>query len=82
MDVIFFRWQSNLCLFLHFSGPGASADEGAFPEQIEAANVAKECLLEATKGDSKVGTIWVNLSNAYYVLGDHKNARRCLEQVL
>ncbi|CAA6659629.1 unnamed protein product [Spirodela intermedia] len=54
------------------SGPGASADEGAFPEQIEAANVAKECLLEATKGDSKVGTIWVNLSNAYYVLGDHK----------
>ncbi|XP_078432986.1 tetratricopeptide repeat (TPR)-containing protein isoform X2 [Wolffia australiana] len=61
------------------SGPGTGANKGASTEQVEAANVAKECLIEATKADSKVGTIWVNLSNAYYVLGDHESARRCLE---
>ncbi|MQM01736.1 hypothetical protein Taro_034493 [Colocasia esculenta] len=63
------------------AGAGASAGEGAFPDQIEAANVAKECLIAAAKADCKAGRIWLNLANAYYVAGDHKNARRCLEQV-
>lgn len=61
-------------------GPGANAGEGAFLQQIEAATVAKECLLATLKSDIRSGTIWVNLANAYYVLGDHRSAKKCLEK--
>ncbi|XP_074564611.1 uncharacterized protein LOC141821132 isoform X2 [Curcuma longa] len=61
-------------------GPGANAGEGAFLQQIEAATVAKECLLATLKSDLRSGTIWVNLGNAYYVLGDHRSAKKCLEK--
>ncbi|XP_042439091.1 probable UDP-N-acetylglucosamine--peptide N-acetylglucosaminyltransferase SPINDLY isoform X3 [Zingiber officinale] len=61
-------------------GPGANAGQGAFLQQIEAATVAKECLLATLKSDLRSGTIWVNLANAYYVLGDHRSAKQCLEK--
>lgn len=67
---------------LNILGPGANAGEGAFLQQIEAATVAKECLLAMLKSDIRSGTIWVNLANAYYVLGDHRSAKKCLEKVV
>ncbi|KAG6477302.1 hypothetical protein ZIOFF_066555 [Zingiber officinale] len=65
---------------LNILGPGANAGQGAFLQQIEAATVAKECLLATLKSDLRSGTIWVNLANAYYVLGDHRSAKQCLEK--
>ncbi|KAJ0972465.1 hypothetical protein J5N97_020424 [Dioscorea zingiberensis] len=59
---------------------GAGAGEGAASHQVEATNVAKECLLAAIKSDPKSGPLWVNLANVYYVAGDHRNAKKCLEQ--
>ncbi|XP_010927572.2 uncharacterized protein [Elaeis guineensis] len=61
-------------------GPGANAGEGAYPHQVEAATVAKVCLTAAVKAEPKAGALWVNLANAYYVAGDHRNAKKCLEQ--
>ncbi|PHT44934.1 hypothetical protein CQW23_14092 [Capsicum baccatum] len=49
------------------------------PDQITATNVAKECLLEALKADSKVAHIWTNLANAYYLMSDHRSSAKCLE---
>ncbi|XP_064934565.1 probable UDP-N-acetylglucosamine--peptide N-acetylglucosaminyltransferase SPINDLY isoform X2 [Musa acuminata AAA Group] len=61
-------------------GPGANAGEGAFVHQVEATTVAKECLLVAVKADPRAGPLWVNLANAYYVSGDHRSAKKCLEK--
>ncbi|KAM0946615.1 putative protein O-GlcNAc transferase [Dioscorea sansibarensis] len=63
------------------TGAGAGAGEGADPHQVEATAVAKECLLAAIKSDPKSGPLWVNLASAYDVAGDHRNAKKCLEQV-
>ena len=71
----------ELIQVLKFSGAGASAGEGADPHQVEATAVAKECLLAAIKSDPKSGPLWVNLASAYDVAGDHRNAKKCLEQV-
>ena len=70
--------------FLHnkFSGAGASAGEGASSEQVEAVNVAKECLLAALKVDPKAAHVWANLADAYYMIGDHRSSSKCLEKVL
>lgn len=65
-----------------YSGAGANAGDGASGDQITAANVAKECLLTALKIDSKAAHLWGNLSNAYYMAGDHKSSGKCLEKVL
>uniref|UniRef100_A0A6V7QT76 UDP-N-acetylglucosamine--peptide N-acetylglucosaminyltransferase SPINDLY n=1 Tax=Ananas comosus var. bracteatus TaxID=296719 RepID=A0A6V7QT76_ANACO len=62
------------------AGPGANAGEGPYPHQVEAVSVAKECLMAAIKADPKAASLWVNLSNAYDVAGEHRNSRRCLEQ--
>ncbi|WOL03670.1 putative UDP-N-acetylglucosamine--peptide N-acetylglucosaminyltransferase SPINDLY [Canna indica] len=61
-------------------GPGANAGEAAFVHQMEAATVAKECLLVAVKADPRAGPLWVNLANAYFVSGDHRSAKKCLEK--
>lgn len=50
--------------------------------QVEATTVAKECLLVAVKADPRAGPLWVNLANAYYVSGDHRSAKKCLEKVI
>lgn len=63
------------------TGPGANAGEGAYPHQVEAATVAKVCLTASVKAEPKAGALWVNLANAYYVAGDHRKAKKCLEQV-
>lgn len=65
-----------------FLGAGASAGEGASLDQIEAVNVAKECLLAALKVDPKAAHIWATLANAYYLTGDHRSSSKCLEKVL
>nr|DAD45105.1 TPA_asm: hypothetical protein HUJ06_003335 [Nelumbo nucifera] len=62
------------------AGAGASAGEGACMPHVAAANVAKECLLAAVRSDPRAAHIWVNLANAYYLAGDHKSARKCLEK--
>ncbi|KAH7867029.1 hypothetical protein Vadar_028035 [Vaccinium darrowii] len=62
------------------AGAGANAGDGASGDQITAANVAKECLLTALKIDSKAAHLWGNLSNAYYMAGDHKSSGKCLEK--
>lgn len=64
-----------------YSGTGANASDGASGDQVTAANVAKECLLNALKMDSKAAHLWGNLSNAYYMSGDHKSSGKCLEKV-
>ncbi|XP_020260277.1 probable UDP-N-acetylglucosamine--peptide N-acetylglucosaminyltransferase SPINDLY isoform X2 [Asparagus officinalis] len=61
-------------------GPGANAGEGAYVQQVEAGTVAKDCLLAALRVDPKAGPLWVNLANAYQVVGDYRNAKKCLEQ--
>ncbi|KAG0501672.1 hypothetical protein HPP92_001744 [Vanilla planifolia] len=63
------------------AGPGANSGEGACPHKIEAATVARDCLLAAIKADSKCGPLWINLSNAYNLLRDHHNTRKCLDKV-
>ncbi|XP_077253079.1 tetratricopeptide repeat (TPR)-containing protein [Tasmannia lanceolata] len=62
------------------AGAGANASEVACACQVEAANVAKECFTVAAKADPKAGEIWMNLSSAYYLAGDHRSAGKCLEQ--
>jgi Tfp pilus assembly protein PilF len=54
---------------------------GPYLHQKEALSVAKECLLAAVKADPKATSVWVNLANAYYMASEHKNSKRCLEQV-
>ena len=49
--------------------------------QKEALVVAKECLLAAVRSDPKAASVWVNLANAYHMVGEHINSKRCLEQV-
>ena len=63
------------------TGAGASAAEGASVDQAMAVNVAKECLLAATKADAKSAHIWANLANAFYMSGDHRSSSKCLEKV-
>ncbi|XP_078173752.1 tetratricopeptide repeat (TPR)-containing protein isoform X1 [Carex rostrata] len=62
------------------AGPGAFAGEGHHSNQVEGINVAKECLLAAVKAEPKAAQLWVNLANAYYLAGEHTNAKSCLEQ--
>ncbi|WCJ36188.1 tetratricopeptide repeat (TPR)-containing protein [Euphorbia peplus] len=62
------------------AGAGANADESASADQVEAINVAKECLLAALKVDPKASHTWANLANAYYLSGDHKSSSKCLEK--
>ncbi|OAY47888.1 probable UDP-N-acetylglucosamine--peptide N-acetylglucosaminyltransferase SPINDLY [Manihot esculenta] len=62
------------------AGAGSSAGEGASLDQIEAVNVAKECLLAALKVDPKAAHIWATLANAYYLTGDHRSSSKCLEK--
>ncbi|KAG9138003.1 hypothetical protein Leryth_001276 [Lithospermum erythrorhizon] len=62
------------------AGAGANACEEASADQAAAANVAKECLLAAIKGDPKAAHIWMNLANAYHLIGDHKSSAKCLEK--
>lgn len=74
-----FRFFSHS--FIQFPGPGANAEE-AYAQQIEAGRSAKMCLLAALKADPKAGPLWVNLANAYQMVGDYKKAKKCLEQVV
>lgn len=71
-----------LSLYENKTGPGAFAGEGHHSNQVEGINVAKECLLAAVKAEPKAAQLWVNLANAYYLAGEHTNAKSCLEQVI
>ncbi|KAI4336262.1 hypothetical protein L6164_014808 [Bauhinia variegata] len=62
------------------AGAGASAAESTSTDQVMAINVAKECLLAATKADAKSAHIWANLANAFYMSGDHRSSSKCLEK--
>lgn len=62
------------------AGAGANAGVGASVDQAEAINVAKECLLAALKLEPKAAHIWANLANAYFMIGDHRSASKCLEK--
>ncbi|PKA65703.1 T-complex protein 1 subunit epsilon [Apostasia shenzhenica] len=64
------------CVF----GPGAGAADGANQNIVEAATVARDCLLAAAKADPKFGPLWVNLAIAYSVIQDYAKAKRCLEK--
>ncbi|KAL5215634.1 hypothetical protein ABZP36_007035, partial [Zizania latifolia] len=59
---------------------GGNVSAGSYLYQKEGLAVAKECLLAAVKADPKAASAWINLANAYYMAGEHKNSRRCLEQ--
>ncbi|KAI6682767.1 hypothetical protein NL676_028680 [Syzygium grande] len=61
-------------------GAGANAGVGALVDQLTAVNLAKECLLTALKSDPKASHIWINLADAYYMIGDHRNSSKCLEK--
>ncbi|XP_030458213.2 probable UDP-N-acetylglucosamine--peptide N-acetylglucosaminyltransferase SEC [Syzygium oleosum] len=61
-------------------GAGANAGVGALVDQLTAVNLAKECLLTALKSDPKASHIWINLADAYYTIGDHRNSSKCLEK--
>ena len=63
------------------SGAGGNVSAGPYLHQKEALAVAKECLLAAVKADPKAASVWVNLANAYYMAGEHRNSKKCLEQV-
>lgn len=63
------------------SGAGGNVSTGSYLHQKEALVVAKECLLAAVKADPRAASVWVNLANAYYMDGEHRNSKRCLEQV-
>ncbi|CAO1942708.1 unnamed protein product [Urochloa humidicola] len=70
-----------LCKYGSLSaGARCNVSEGPYLHQKEALAVAKECLLAAVKADPKAASVWVNLANAYYMAGEHKNSKRCLEQ--
>ncbi|KAJ4731206.1 UDP-N-acetylglucosamine--peptide N-acetylglucosaminyltransferase 110 kDa subunit [Rhynchospora pubera] len=62
------------------AGPGSLSGEESNSNQVEGINVAKECLLAAARSEPKVAQLWVNLANAYYLAGEHTNAKSCLEQ--
>ncbi|KAJ3682435.1 hypothetical protein LUZ60_015008 [Juncus effusus] len=62
------------------AGPGASGAEGSNSNQVDAINVAKECLLTAVKAEPKSAPLWVNLANAYFLANEHRNSKNCLEQ--
>ncbi|KAJ8649144.1 hypothetical protein MRB53_002167 [Persea americana] len=61
-------------------GAGTNAAKEFSASQFVAANVAKDCLEAAVKADSKSGYIWVNLANAYSMVGDNRSAAKCLEK--
>ncbi|CAO2181998.1 unnamed protein product [Urochloa humidicola] len=70
-----------LCKYGSLSaGAGCNVSAGPYLHQKEALAVAKECLLAAVKADPKAASVWVNLANAYYMAGEHRNSKRCLEQ--
>ncbi|KAG2602726.1 hypothetical protein PVAP13_5KG704900 [Panicum virgatum] len=70
-----------LCKYGSLSaGAGGNVSVGPYLHQKEALAVAKECLLAAVKADPKAASVWVNLANAYYMAGEHRNSKRCLEQ--
>ncbi|PAN26984.1 hypothetical protein GQ55_5G050200 [Panicum hallii var. hallii] len=70
-----------LCKYGSLSaGAGGNVTAGPYLHQKEALAVAKECLLAAVKADPKAASVWVNLANAYYMAGEHRNSKRCLEQ--
>ncbi|RLN24831.1 putative UDP-N-acetylglucosamine--peptide N-acetylglucosaminyltransferase SPINDLY [Panicum miliaceum] len=70
-----------LCKYGSLSaGAGVNVTAGPYLHQKEALAVAKECLLAAVKADPKAASVWVNLANAYYMAGEHRNSKRCLEQ--
>uniref|UniRef100_A0A0D9WXG3 UDP-N-acetylglucosamine--peptide N-acetylglucosaminyltransferase SPINDLY n=1 Tax=Leersia perrieri TaxID=77586 RepID=A0A0D9WXG3_9ORYZ len=62
------------------AGSGGNVSAGSYLHQKDGLAVAKECLLAAVKADPKAASVWVNLANAYYMSGEHKNSKRCLEQ--
>lgn len=62
------------------AGAGAKAGEGPPRHQVEAANVAKQCLLAAVKAYSKTADVWLNLASAYDIAGDYRSAGKCLEK--
>ncbi|KAL8464731.1 hypothetical protein ACS0TY_034297 [Phlomoides rotata] len=62
------------------AGAGANADTRTSEDQVMAVNVAKECLLAAAKADPRAAHIWVNLANAYNLVGDHRTSAKCLEK--
>lgn len=66
---------------IEFAGAGTNAAKEFSSSQFVAANVAKDCLEAAVKADSKSGYIWVNLANAYSMVGDYRSAAKCLEKV-
>ncbi|XP_052137902.1 probable UDP-N-acetylglucosamine--peptide N-acetylglucosaminyltransferase SPINDLY [Oryza glaberrima] len=70
-----------LCKYGSFAaGLGGNVSAGSCLHQKEGLAVAKECLLAAVKADPKAASVWVNLANAYYMAGEHRNSKRCLEQ--
>ncbi|BAB92560.1 P0497A05.3 [Oryza sativa Japonica Group] len=70
-----------LCKYGSFAaGSGGNVSAGSCLHQKEGLAVAKECLLAAVKADPKAASVWVNLANAYYMAGEHRNSKRCLEQ--
>ncbi|KAK3162776.1 hypothetical protein QOZ80_1BG0093610 [Eleusine coracana subsp. coracana] len=70
-----------LCKYGSMSaGAGCKSSTGPYLHQKETLAIAKECLLAAVKADPKAASVWVNLANAYYMAGEHKNSKRCLEQ--
>ncbi|XP_034593866.1 uncharacterized protein [Setaria viridis] len=68
-----------LCKYGSLSA-GGNVSAGPYLHQKEALAVAKDCLLAAVKADPKAASVWVNLANAYYMAGEHRNSKKCLEQ--
>ncbi|CAM0884214.1 unnamed protein product [Alopecurus aequalis] len=62
------------------AGESGTVSAGSYLHQKEALVVAKECLLAAVRSDPKAASVWVNLANAYHMVGEHRNSKRCLEQ--
>jgi Tfp pilus assembly protein PilF len=72
---------SRCLINCRIAGESGTASAGSYLHQKEALVVAKECLLAAVRSDPKAASVWVNLANAYYMVGEHRNSKRCLEQV-
>jgi len=81
MSGSWFWLLSHALLQFTNSGAGGNVSAGPYLHQKEALAVAKECLLAAVKADPKAASVWVNLANAYYMAGEHRNSKKCLEQV-
>ncbi|KAM0926115.1 hypothetical protein ACQ4PT_003929 [Festuca glaucescens] len=62
------------------AGESGTESAGSYLHQKEALVAAKECLLAAVRSDPKAASVWVNLANAYHMVGEHRNSKRCLEQ--